>query len=30
VNTYEGHLTCGPVGEALRLPTAEVKTLLPA
>jgi alanine dehydrogenase len=30
VNTYDGHLTCRPVGEALGLPTAEITALLPA
>jgi alanine dehydrogenase len=30
VNTYEGKLTIGPVGEALGIPAADLRTLLPA
>jgi alanine dehydrogenase len=30
VNTYRGHLTCGPVGEALGLSVSDLRSLLPA
>jgi alanine dehydrogenase len=30
INTYQGHLTCGPVAEALGLPTADARALLAA
>jgi alanine dehydrogenase len=30
VNTYQGKLTCSPVGEALGIPSTDIRTLLPA
>ena len=30
VNTYQGQLTIGPVGEALGIPSTDIRSLLPA